>query len=96
MFEEDVPTDGAEGAMAIIPSDFGDLIQWLFHVVAATLMFIGLGVCAFLYAWHIGPKTLKLGLESPSDVHTRMVRRSSSPARRRQAAPPTPPADPPR
>jgi len=73
MFEEEAPADGATGAASVIPSNMDDFIQWLFHVVAATLVFIGLGVCAFLYAWHIGPKTLKLGLESESDVKTRMV-----------------------
>jgi hypothetical protein len=50
-----------------------ELIQWLLHVVAATLAFMGLGICAFLYAYHIGPKALSLGIESALDVKTRMI-----------------------
>jgi len=53
--------------------DGEDLIQWILHVLAATLAFAGLGICAFLYAWHIGPKALELGIESKRDTYTRMV-----------------------
>jgi len=68
MFIEDADEDGN-----IQIPDGEDLIQWILHVVAATLAFAGLGVCAFLYAYHIGPKALVLGIESPQDVKARMV-----------------------
>ena len=68
MFIEDADEDGN----VQIP-DNEDLIQWVLHVLAATLAFAGLGVCAFLYAWHIGPKALQLGIESKRDTYTRMV-----------------------
>ena len=59
MFEEASNEDGS-----VTLPDGEEFFQWLLHIVAATLAFAGLGLCGLLYAVHIGPLALKLGVES--------------------------------
>lgn len=46
-------------------------MHWLIHVVSATFCFIGMGIAAFLYIWHIAGPTVALKIEDPQAVFYR-------------------------
>lgn len=67
MFEEVKVAEGASFS-EVIPRGMPEFVQWISHVAAASLVFFGLGLCAYLYVAQIGPRTLEFGLEPSRDV----------------------------